>query len=439
VDAQTDQSYRIEELSSITFPIKENRNLIFIYCANDLSSLRAFFSSWKSNAVIALLARELHAEFKISLENTYKPDIVFDTSRDQINGYRKLEFYFQNEENFDREIHAKLKLLLNTSGTTGSPKFVKLSEENLYQNAQSILNYLPINHTDVAPMNLPFHYSFGLSVLTTNAIGGGKIIFNLDDILKREFWQSAEKYAFSSYSGVPYVYDIFKRTGFFKKEHKGLRYLIQAGGKLQENLVREFAEYAQQNNVLFYVMYGQTEATARMSYLPPDKILEKSGSVGIAIQNGEFMVDPMTAELAYSGPNVFGGYSENPGDLKTFNSPNWLFTGDLARMDADGFVYITGRSKRMIKITGNRMNLDEVESLLSAAFGNAVFAATGEADKKLVVAHNHLGIANTDISEYLRNHLGVHPAFVKSIYLEQFPLTANGKPDYRKILELAGN
>lgn len=186
-------------------------------------------------------------------------------------------------------------------------------------------------------------------------------------------------------------------------------------------------------------MYGQTEATARMSFLPPEKLNEKMGSVGIAIKNGKFETDIVTGELLYTGPNVFGGYAENASDLTSYIQPEFLKTGDLARIDDEGYVYITGRNKRMIKITGNRLNLDEIESILSKEFQGIHFGAAGIADKTLVIAYNRGSVKAEAVKEYLRMHLGVHPAFVKCIFLEQFPLTANGKPDYRSILELAGN
>lgn len=259
---------------------QETKKLIFAYLDNSLQSILVFWTLMKTNHCIALLPPNISLHFKTELECLYRPTYIFDNSRDVIEGNEKLNIksiqFFKNINEPNIKIHKSLKILLSTSGTTGSLKFVKLSEENLIANANSITEYLPINEFDVAPLNLPIFYSYGLSVLTSNSIKGGKIVCTNDDVLKKSFWEKFETLGFTSLTSVPFVYEMLDRIGFTKKTYSSLRYFTQAGGKLQENLVKKYGEYAISNKVPFYVMYGQTEATARMSYLPPNLILQKN-------------------------------------------------------------------------------------------------------------------------------------------------------------------
>ncbi len=250
---------------------------------------------------------------------------------------------FQNQLKPDYLIHADIKLLLSTSGTTGSPKFVKLSEENLIQNAHSILEFLPIKEDDVTPLNVPIIFVYGLSIFTTNAIKAGKIICTNRDVLQKEFWDDFVKYQFSSIGGVPYVYEMLNRIGFFKKDYPSLRYMTQTGGILNQTLANVIAEYVAPKGQQFFVMYGQTEAAGRMAYLSPDDLQSKTTSIGRPIKNGSFQIDQSTRELLYSGPNVFGGYATRAADLTTYFSEDVLYTGDIAEKDEEGYYYIIGR------------------------------------------------------------------------------------------------
>lgn len=342
-------------------------------------------------------------------------------------------FLFQKKEQM-HNISPEIKILLSTSGTTGSSKFVKLSEENLYSNAVSIVKYLPINFSDVCPLNLPLNYSYGLSILTTNAIAGGKIICGLKDILNKDFWNDFEENGFTSLAGVPYVYEILNRIGFLKKNYPSLKYLTQAGGKLNEKLISLFAEYSKNNSLDFFVMYGQTEATARMSYLNVNEFPNKIGSVGKSIDQGKFVIDQESNELIYDGPNVFGGYAECIDDLIHYVKKP-LFTGDLAKIDEDGFIYIIGRSKRFVKILGSRINLDELENNLKENFQNNTFICAGKEDTILQIACTNSTIEKVEVCNYIKELFNIHHAYIKFKIIENIPLTANGKINYIAILE----
>lgn len=435
IDDAADRTYTLRELPQLT--LGGDRTLVFAYLDNSLRSIAAFWSLMNSKHCIAMLAPDLNNHFKEELEALYKPALLIDARRAELEGYRAETenglTYFVREEFSPVDIHPEVKLLISTSGTTGSPKFVKLSEQNLVANALSICDYLPIQREDVTPLNLPIYYSYGLSILTSNSIKGGRIVCSNDDLLKKEFWEKFAGYGYTSFAGVPFVYEMLERIGFTKKDYPSLRYFTQAGGKLQDPLVRKYAEYAIARGVRFYVMYGQTEATARMSYLPPERTLEKIGSIGKPIKDGKFIIDEETSELCYKGPNVFGGYVTGPGELSTYERTGLLRTGDMAR-EEDGFYYITGRLKRMAKIFGNRVNLDEVESILAKEL-QVQGRCVGYQDKQLLIFVTDEQLDLKKLAQDIAAALTLHITSIKPVRVGEIPLTVNGKVNYSALIE----
>ncbi len=413
--------------------------LTFLYLDNTANSLLAFFQFYAAGAALVLLPKNLLQERKEALESTYNPGIMYDASRNTIKDYKSvisglLSWFTSEIGNQKSAIHSSIKILLSTSGTTGSPKLVKLSEENLLANAESILGYLPITTTDITPLNLPIYYSYGLSVLTTNAIGGGTMVCGLADVIQTAFWQQWEQFGFTSLAGVPFSYEMLNRLGFFKKDLPTLKYFTQAGGKLNQELVVKAATYAAANNQQFFVMYGQTEATARMSYLPPTETLQKPASIGISIPGGNFSLDTETNELLYSGKNIFGGYAETKADLSKYEIQTVLRTGDIATIDSDGFVYITGRLKRFVKLFGNRISLDELEEIIKNKFGLQPIACNGANDKFVLISHTDNAADEKTITAFLFAAFGIHPTVIRWKVMAALPLTANGKIDYQQIM-----
>ena len=440
LDASSGKIYSLQDLNLPDFG-QGNRSLAFAYLSNDLKSIRVLWALLKSVHCVALLPGELSEHFKIDLEKVYLPEIIYDAKRTELSGYSILEEksirYFKNKNSGALEIASEIKLLLNTSGTTGSPKFVKLSEANIISNARSIVAYLPIQAEDVTPLNLPVYYSYGFSVFSSNSIAGGITVCTNEDVLSKQFWHDLNQYGYTSLAGVPFVYEMLDRIGFTKKEYPSLKYLTQAGGKLQDKLVLKYGEYARENSISFFVMYGQTEATARITYMPADQLLNKVGSIGKAIPGGVLSIDPDTHELCYSGDNVFGGYVSLPDDLSIFEKIHTLRTGDLAKEDEDGYFYIIGRIKRIVKIFGARVNLDEIETILFNQFYTAV-KAIGVDDKKILVFYTEESLDTKATMEFLNQELKVHVTAMKFIYIPEFPLTNNRKTDYKKLKDYAG-
>lgn len=343
--------------------------------------------------------------------------------------------------NYKREvfINKDLALLLTTSGSTGNPKLVRISYCNLYENAKSIVKYLEITNKEVAITILPMNYSYGLSIINSHLFAGATIILNNKNIFEKEFWELVDKYKVTSISGVPYTYELLDKINFYKMHLPSLKTITQAGGKLSNHLQKKIAEYAYYNDKRFYIMYGQTEATARMAYLPYDDVYKKIGSVGIAIPGGRFeLIDcygnvitnsNQEGELVYYGLNVAMGYAECLEDLS--KNDIWcgaLETGDIAKYDNDGYIYIVGRKKRFIKLYGKRISLDDIENIIKKYISNVECMCIGD-DEKLDI---YITDENSTelIYKILFNEMKLEKRMINMNYVKEIPKNSYGKIKY---------
>jgi acyl-CoA synthetase (AMP-forming)/AMP-acid ligase II len=323
------------------------------------------------------------------------------------------------------EVHPDLGLLLTTSGSTGNPKLVRLSSDAVLANAEQIATVLDISADDVAITTLPLFYSYGMSVLNSHLLRGATVILERTGIMQREFWTAVVEHDVTSMAFVPYQYEMLRRLRFDPAKYPALRTLTQAGGRLRTDLVSDFAQRMATVGGSLYVMYGTTEAAPRMATLPPARLEEKLGSVGLALPGGSFAIDG--EEVVYRGPNVMMGYAETAADLaKADEMGGVLPTGDLGRIDDEGFLFITGRAKRIGKVFGVRINLDDEEKHFPVA------AVPGE-DKLNVFAE---GISDDEARELrtkISEWLGTHFSGVVVRSIESLPLLPNGKIDYRAL------
>jgi len=337
-------------------------------------------------------------------------------------------------------LHDDLALLLTTSGSTGSPKLVKLTYKNIYSNATSISKYLDIDENERPITSLPMHYSFGLSIINSHLINGATILLTNKSLMEKEFWSFLKSEKATSLSGIPYSFEILKKLRFLNMDLPHLKTITQAGGKLNDELNKEFSVYGQSAGKRFFVMYGQTEATARMSYLPTERSIEKLGSMGIAIPGGEFsLVDDngspinepnIVGELVYKGENVSMGYAICGDDLAKGDENNGvLVTGDLAKMDKEGFFYIVGRKKRFIKLYGNRVNLDETERLIKNIVPDVACAGSDDNMKIFVADHSMVEGVRTFVS----TKTGINQRAFEVIYIEKIPKNSSGKTIYSQL------
>lgn len=421
------------------------RCLAMILCTNTPGSVLGYTAFLNHRIVPILVAADLNRALLRHLIEQYQPDFLWapDQAADEMPGtvtYRAWGYsLFKTQWTKAFPIYDELALLLTTSGSTGSPKLVRQSYDNLKANTESIVEYLHLDATERPITTLPMNYTYGLSILNTHLYAGAAVLMTESSIMQKEFWQMFRAYSATSFGGVPYTYEMLDKLRFLRMDLPTLRTMTQAGGKLSVELHGKFAEYARQSGKHFVVMYGQTEATARMGYLPPERAVEKRGSMGVAIPGGKFhLIDvngaeihepDVTGELVYEGKNVTLGYAESGEDLIRGDERHGvLVTGDMAKVDADGYYYIVGRKKRFLKMFGSRVNLDETERLVRAAFPQIDCACGGVDDKMFVFV---TGEAPQDaVRKYLSDTLHLHPSAFHLTALEKIPRNDAGKTLY---------
>lgn len=425
-----DKTYTYNELSIIKFE-SLHKELILIVCKNTIEILTTYISAMNSGHALMLISVDINEELLNNIISTYQPKWIVGI--ENFEGYEEVDGKLIRKQEVQMNIHPDLAILLSTSGTTGSQRFVRLSYENIRSNAKSIIQYLQIDENDRAVMNLPLSYSYGMSIVNSHLLAGASILLTEQSVMEKSFWEFIKEHQATSLAGVPFTYQMLRRIGFLKMELPHLKTLTQAGGHLNEKIVKVFAEYVKEQGKRFYVMYGQTEAAPRMSYIPSNRVLEKPNSIGIAIPGGELSIDPETSELIYKGSNVMMGYAEGLEDLaKGDEFGGVLHTGDIATMDEDGYFTITGRMKRFLKLFGLRINLDDVERKLELLTQTTI-ACTGT-DDKLIVAVEQEGLVET-MKEEIERLYKLHRTAYKVVVLERIPRFPNGKTNYQKLKE----
>ncbi|MDO5450070.1 MAG: AMP-binding protein [Akkermansia sp.] len=404
-----------------------HRSLVFIRSGNNAETVAAYLGCLRHGHVCLLISRDLGADMLTRLADTYQPDYIYGPGED---GAYRLE----KREGSPLPLHPDLAVLLSTSGSTGSPKLVRLTAANLQANAAAIAEYLQLTPQERPVTNLPFYYSYGLSILNSHLLAGAALLLTEESIISPAFWQLCDSCGATSMAGVPYTYDMLEAVGFRRRNMPALRSMTQAGGHMSREMVETYAAWAQERGIRFYVMYGQTEATARMSYLPPHLAAQHPDSIGIAIPGGSFSIDAADGsaegELVYRGPNVCMGYAETRADLALGDvNGGVLHTGDVAVCGADGLYRITGRLKRFLKIAGNRFSLDELDAHFHR---RGIEAVCGGTDGKLLVAITDAA-QKAAAAAYLKDTWHLMRTQFKVMVVERIPRSATGKVLYREL------
>jgi len=332
--------------------------------------------------------------------------------------------------------------IIYTSGTTGSPKGVTLSHKNLATNIQSILAYLKLSEKDSILNVLPFYYTYGNSVLHTHLAAGGKVILENSMMYPHRILETIVSEKVTGFSGVPSTFALLLgRTNLRDYDLSSLRYMTQAGGPMPPTNIKRLLEAVP--HVQFYVMYGQTEASARLTYLPPNKLFEKLGSVGIPIPGVEIEIhdehdvlvtEGVTGEICARGDNIMLGYWDDPEGTMNVIKNGWLHTGDLAHKDSDGFIFIDGRSADMIKSGANRISPKEIEEVISELENVLEVTVIGVSDdilgqiiKAIIVLRPGETLDPKEIRAHCKKNLADYkvPRFID--FADAIPKTASGK------------
>ncbi|WKG05697.1 AMP-binding protein [Mycolicibacterium sp. HK-90] len=416
-----------DHVSQAATALGPGRRLVLLETRNDLPTLVHYLGALAAGHVSVPVPVE--GDHRAIIE-TYSPDTVVDAAG-----------IHHRRTHSAHRLHDELALLMSTSGSTGSPKLVRLSFTNLLSNACAIAEYLGITETDRAATTLPMSYCYGLSVVNSHLLRGAGLILTDRSVVDDEFWTLFTRHRATTFAGVPHTFDLLDRIGFDTMELPHLRYVTQAGGRMAPERVRHFAALGQRRGWQLFVMYGATEATARMAYLPPELAQTRPEAIGRPIPGGSLSIragdawPAGTGELIYRGANVMLGYAHGPEDLALGATVEELRTGDIARRTPDGLYEIVGRSGRFVKLFGLRIDLDRLQATLADHGVRALCADDGDA---LAVAA--VGAARTTargVQQLTADLTGVPASAVRAVIVDDLPRLSSGKPDYAAVREVA--
>lgn len=456
VDNYKDYYYKdlIKFCHEIKKKISKKKSLILILSENTIGSLAGYIAFIQLKKVPIVLNRETKSDDLKKIIKYYMPEYIWIPENKKntyiydnyIKVFKLLNFYLFKKKIFNKNIriYPELCILTATSGSTGSPKFVRQSYANIKSNTESIIKYLKINKKSKTITTLPMNYTFGQSIINTHLYMGGKIVLCNTSILHLNFWQLFSKYEINFLYGVPYTFEILEKLKFFNKKNKFLKTIAQAGGKLSESIQKKIFDYCLKYNFFFYTMYGQAEATTRISYLSHSANYKKLGSIGKSISHGKiYLIDNngkiidfanKVGNLIYEGPNVCLGYSFNRKDLNKGDEWNGkLNTGDLAIKDKDSYFYIVGRKKRFAKIFGISVNLDDIENKLSKRYPLINFLVVSNDSKIFIYLDNKKIMTQT--LNYLKKTYNLNSLIFKLRYIKNIPRFKSGKKNYMSILK----
>ena len=340
-----------------------------------------------------------------------------------------------------------------TSGTTAYPRVVRVTHRNIQANTESIIKSLSLTADERIMVLLPFYYCFGTSLLHTHLRAGATLVMTGTLVFPETILDQIEEKQCTGIAGVPTIYQTFLRnTSFARRELPSLRKIQQAGGKLSEVLIHELVEC--RPGVDVYIMYGQTEATARLSCLPPELLKDKLGSVGKGLpgvelcvldENGLPVQPGQTGEIIARGENISPGYLNEPEASHDKFVDGALHTGDLATVDADGFIYIVDRKSDFIKSYGNRVSSQQVEAcalelpeIVSASAVGAPDETRGEAIILFVTIKSGSDIQPDEIIYHFKTHVAAHMVPKEVQVIKSMPVNAHGKivkSELKKLLD----
>jgi acyl-CoA synthetase (AMP-forming)/AMP-acid ligase II len=409
------------------------RQLVLLVAENSLDWLTTYLAALSRGHVVLLVPgdRPDHVD---GMVERYRPGVVAGRSGPRWS-------IVPQGDAPEHDLHPDLALLLPTSGSTGSPKLVRLSHANLESNATSIVRALALTDRDRAMATLPVHYSYGLSVVHSHLACGGSLVLSDHSVVDPCYWELLRRSRATGISGVPHTYELLERVGLAELDLPSLRTLTQAGGPLPVETATRFRALAKERGWRFSTMYGQTEATARMAVLPPALAAEHPDAVGVAVPGGAFRVEPLdhpgaeavraadgqpVGELVYTGPNVMLGYATCPADLARGREVHELHTGDLGTVDEAGVVRIVGRRSRFAKVLGLRLDLDHLERDLGREGAPVRCVDLGSRLGVVTARPDHSGA----LLGALAGRHGLPRTSVVVLDGCELPILPTGKPDY---------
>jgi len=426
-------------------------SLILMISDNSLGVIANYTSFIKNDCIIQLVESKTDILELERIIKLYKPEYISfsknwnESKKFYKHNLKKIHTFFENvifkTHYKKKKIKKDLCILMPTSGSMGSKKYVRITKENIFNNTNSIISYLKLNKKDRSITSMPFCYSYMLSVINSHLEIGASIYVTQESIIQSNFWKQFLEHKINNFNGVPYHYEILIKLGLKKKNLSYLKFFTQAREKLDKIKARDILKFCLKEKKQFYIIYGQTEASPRMSYFNLVDFQEKIGSIGKPIPGGNFyLIDErgnkikqtnVIGELVFKGKNVSVGYAYSGKDLSKYDkNKKELKTGDLAFYDRDKFYYLTGRKNRIIKLFGNRFNLDEIEGKFLRQ--KITLACINENESLIVFVENKY--PKNKIINKIHKILKINYIKIKIKKLRKIPRLNNGKINYKKLI-----
>lgn len=435
-----DKALTYEDVFSLGEGVFDNKikEVVLILCDRNVDIIIAYVAALRNNKVPLLIDCEYRCNLINEFIGKYEPSYIIsgnsfecDPLDYESRSWRSLKI---NVHRLEKKyiISDELSLLMPTSGSTGDPKCVRFSSKNIDSCISSICEYLEYDSSRISISLLPIHYSYGLSVLHNCIYVRGAFVVSKSTFLDKDFFDIISRYGVTDISGVPFLMNIMRKLKLDFEKMKSLKCVTQAGGYFPIKDAYVLYKSLGSHNIKYFTMYGQTEASPRISYLPPEYFEEKQGSVGIPISCGTLSIDSLgfndgAGELIYKGENVALGYANGSEDLiegDVFKGV--LKTGDIAKIDDDGFVTILGRCKRFVKISGVSINLDSIEKKILESFPETV--VIGKDDKVVILTRSQ---QIESVRSFFQATYGFNKTTFKVKSLDLIPLNSSGKTDYK--------
>jgi len=423
------------------------RSLFFLLVENNVGGIAWTISNICAGNVPLILNAHLDEALYKSLFDLYQPPFVCvpEGMADKFDYETVVTFYGYTLMKTGHEacpMNEELSHLLPTSGSTGSPKLVRHKYANIEAAALNISTFFQLTEKDRPLMVLPLYYTMGLSMVFSHFYVGATVLITNLSMTDRNFWKFMKEERATSFTGVPYSFEILNLMRFFRMDLPDLTLLTQGGGRMPKELNLKFAEFCRDNGKQWIATYGQSECTARMAWLPPKWAIEKVGSIGIAVPNAVLSLidmdgNPITTpntegEMCYRGKNVTMGYARQREDLLLGDERHgFIRTGDLAYFDEDGCYYIVGRMGRFLKLFGMRVGLDECERIVKGKYPNLECACVGTDEKMIVYLTDESYQAQ--VKEELVNRLKLVASSFEVRIIAVIPKNEAGKTLYAKL------
>ena len=430
----------VEKFSNLV----ESRSIIFNLCKNTVGSLVGLLGFIEGDAVPLALSSKIEKGLLDSLIDEYTPAYMWvPTEQVSLFSYEvvceKYGYSLLKTGNEKYPINDQLQFLMTTSGSTGSPKLVRYKKGNLEANARNVAKAFGWTAEERPVCDLGMQYTMGLNVIMTHLYVGATVLLTTHNLMSSDFWNYIREENATNFTGVPFSYDILYRLHFDRMDLPYLKTFSEGGGKLTDARFIQLAEYAQKNNKRFIASFGTTETSARIACLPAELALTKTGSIGRAIPEGElFLIDSdgivlteieAEGEMCYRGPNVTMGYAVKKEDLLNDDDFNGVYhTGDLARRDADGCYFVTGRMSRFLKLLSYRVSLDQCEHLIQEQF-NIECACTGTDQRMEIFITDES--KSKEVLDFISEKTNLFKTLFKVHTVNRIPRNDSGKIRYK--------